>query len=236
MPLLRGAFPSPRHRLAGATPHRVVAAPPEQFLWKPKKLNMWGNDVDGDCVTAEECFAKATHSPEIFIPYAQAVEWARTYGFLNGATLIDVLDKMQTGPFVQGKTAYFDGPPNSVDWTNATVLQSAISQGPVKIGVAADQLETVCNAVSGFPANGWLATGFQPDRDEDHCVSLCGYGTIAWLASELGATVASTVDTSAAAYALFTWSSIGIIDGPSMLAITAEAWLRNPTTIVKPAL
>ena len=35
------------------------------------------------------------------------------------------------------------------------------------------------------------------------------------------------------AYALFTWDSIGIIDVPSMLAITGEAWLRNPTTVVK---
>jgi len=34
-------------------------------------------------------------------------------------------------------------------------------------------------------------------------------------------------------YAMFTWDSIGIIDQPSMLAITHEAWLRNPTTIVK---
>lgn len=31
---------------------------------------------------------------------------------------------------------------------------------------------------------------------------------------------------------MFTWNSIGIIDTPSMRAITHEAWLRQPTTIV----
>jgi hypothetical protein len=32
-------------------------------------------------------------------------------------------------------------------------------------------------------------------------------------------------------YAMFTWDSKGIIDVPSMLAITHEAWSRVPTTI-----
>jgi hypothetical protein len=30
--------------------------------------------------------------------------------------------------------------------------------------------------------SGWFATGFKQDNNEDHCVSLCGYGTISWLA------------------------------------------------------
>jgi hypothetical protein len=32
---------------------------------------------------------------------------------------------------------------------------------------------------------------------------------------------------------LFTWDSIGIIDVPSMTAVTHEAWLRQPTTVTK---
>jgi hypothetical protein len=40
------------------------------------------------------------------------------------------------------------------------------------------------------------------------------------------------VDGSKPGYAMFTWGSIGIIDVPSMVAITHEAWLRTPTTIV----
>jgi hypothetical protein len=34
-------------------------------------------------------------------------------------------------------------------------------------------------------------------------------------------------------YAMFTWSSIGIVDRQSLINITGEAWIRNPTTIVK---
>ena len=32
---------------------------------------------------------------------------------------------------------------------------------------------------------------------------------------------------------MFTWDSIGIIDVPSMIAITQEAWLRQPTTAIR---
>lgn len=32
---------------------------------------------------------------------------------------------------------------------------------------------------------------------------------------------------------MFTWNSIGIADVPSMLAVTQEAWLRQPTTVAK---
>jgi hypothetical protein len=34
---------------------------------------------------------------------------------------------------------------------------------------------------------------------------------------------------------MFTWDSIGIVDQRSMIAITHEAWLRDPTTVEKPA-
>ena len=56
----RGALPSPRSALATATPYsaRLLGAPPE-YIVIPPQLSMWGNDVHGDCVTAEEAFAKA---------------------------------------------------------------------------------------------------------------------------------------------------------------------------------
>lgn len=211
-------------------PHRIVGATPTQCLRKPAQLSMWGNDTYGDCTVAEEAFAKACNSPEIFIPDATVISWANANGAINGDTLIDVLDKMQSGGFALNGQIYDDGPCNSVDWTDAVVLQNAIAQWPVKIGVAADQLE---NVVPDPPKNGWLATGFTPDSNEDHCVSLCGYGEIGWLANELG--VGSPIPGSTPAYALFTWSSVGIIDAPSLLAITSEAWVRVPTTVVKGA-
>lgn len=230
MPRGRGAFPSPRHRLASARPHVATTPTPEQWLWLPSQLSFWGNETDGDCVTAEEAFAKACNSPEIFIPETVVIAWASAGGFLNGANLTDVMDAMQSGGFQPGDgNVYDDGPFVSVDWTNAALLTNAISQGPVKIGVAADQLE---NAVPNPPTNGWIATGFSPDSNEDHCVSLCGFGSIAWLASQLGSTVPDGVDGTQPAYGLFTWDSVGVIDVPSMLMITAEAWLRNPTTVI----
>lgn len=228
----RGAFPSPRHRLAAAMPHRIVGETPPQFLWKPSKLSMWLNNEDGDCVTAEEAFAKACYSPEIFITDATVDAWATANGVLNGADLDQVLQLMQTDGFQQDGKTYDDGPANTVDWTNASLLQNAIAQGPVKIGVAADQLE---NVVPDPPVNGWIATGFKPDSNEDHCVSLCGFGTIGWLWAQLNyKTPDPSINIDGPGYALFTWSSIGIIDVPSLLAICGEAWLRNPTTVISP--
>lgn len=237
MPRHRGAVQSPRNRLASATPHKIVGATPTEFLWPTGQLSMWANDVDGDCVTAEEAFKNACNNPAVFIPDDVVIAWATAGGFLNGAQLTDVLDAMQDVPGAQGGfqpgdgNQYDDGPFVSVDWTDAAILQNAIAQGPVKIGVAADQLETAVGTTDP-PPNGWLATGFTPDSNVDHCVSLCGFGTIAYLAAQLGVMVPDGVDGSQMAYALFTWSSIGIIDVPSLQAICGEAWLRNPSTII----
>jgi hypothetical protein len=229
MARLRGAFPSPRHRLASATPHRIIGTTPAQWLWNPKQLSMWLNATYGCCVSSEECFGKACSNPEIFITDATLLAWATKNNVLNGADLTAVLDLMQSSGFQQGGKVYNDGRPNSVDWTNATVLQNAIAKGPIKIGVAADQLE---NVVPDPPTNGWFATGFQSDPITDHCTSLAGFGSIAWLAEQLEVKVPDGVDGTQPAYAMFTWDSIGIIDVPSLLAICGEAWLRNPTTVI----
>lgn len=227
----RGAIPSPRSKLAAAMPHRILGTTPATYFNIPKKIAFWGNDANGDCVTAEEAFAKACNNPEVFISDQVAISWARRHGFLNGAVLIDVLEAMASTGFEQGGETFDDGPCFSVDWTNAPLLNNAIANGPVKIGVGGNQLNDVYNANSA--KNGWFATGFQPEPDEDHCVSLCGTGTLAWLAQALGVSVPAGVDGTQPGYGVFTWDSIGIIDVPSMLAITHEAWLRNPTTVTK---
>jgi hypothetical protein len=230
----RGAIPSPRSALAAATPFVVVAAPPT-FIIVPKTLSFWGNYSDGDCVTAEEAFAKACNNPEIFISENEVITWATAHGILQGANLVEVLQWMETGGFLQDGSTYDDGKYLSVDFTNSTALQSAISLGPVKLGVAGDQLNTVWWGAGGSSAggvSGWFATGFNTDSNYDHCVSLCGYGTLAWLAQQLNVQVPSGIDGTKQGYAMFTWDSIGIIDVPSMLAITSEAWLRQPTTVI----
>lgn len=230
MEIKRGAIPSPRYELAAAMPHIPLPRVPPDFIYLPARLSFWGNNQYGDCVTAEEAFAKACHVPEIFITDAEVEAWAKAHGWLNGATLIEVLQAMHQKGFVQGGHTYDDGVAQSVNWTNAAVLQSAIYSGPVKIGIAADQLDPVWQAHGG--KSGWFATGFKADAKEDHCVSLCGYGTITWLAQQLKVVVPKGVDGTKPGYAMFTWDSIGIIDVPSMLAITHEAWLRVPTTII----
>jgi hypothetical protein len=197
----------------------------------PKTISFWGNDVHGDCVTAEEAFAKACHQPEILITDQEVIKWATQHKYPNGAVLSDVLETMLNDGFQQGGHTYDDGGAYSVDWTDAALLNNAISNGPVKIGIAADQLDAVYNGNNR--KNGWFASGFRPDSNEDHCVSLCGYGTVAWLAQQLRVQVPAGADGTKPAYGLFTWNSVGIIDVPSMLAITHEAWLRKPTTIIK---
>jgi hypothetical protein len=239
----RGAIPTPRHLLAAAMPYlpggveaAAVAPPkaPANFIRAPKQISMWGNYYDGDCVTAEEAFAKACNKPEIFVPDATVVAWATAHGVLNGANLHEVMVWMQTGGFAQAGHTYDDGSILSVNWTNASELNQAIWEGPVKIGVAADQLQATWGAAGGNVRggkSGWFATGYHTDTNEDHCVSLCGYGTVAWLAGKLHVPVPGGVNGANPGYALFTWDSIGIIDTPSMLAITQEAWLRKPTTV-----
>jgi hypothetical protein len=198
---------------------------------KPQQISMWGNDVHGDCVTAEEAFAKACNNPEIFISDNEVIAWATRHGVLEGAYLTQVMTWMQNDGFADGSFIHDDGPYFSVDWTDAGTLQSAICTGPVKIGIAADQIETAWHTTGG--RSGWFGTGFHADSNEDHCVTLCGYGSLSWLAQQLGVQVPAGVDGTKPGYAMFTWNSIGIIDVPSMIAITNEAWLRQPTTVTK---
>ncbi len=231
--LKRGATPSPRSALAAAVPHVAVLGAPPNFITVPAQISMWGNDVHGDCVTAEEAFAKACNNPEIFIPDNDVISWATKHGVLEGATPLQVLQFMQMDGFQEGGSIFDDGVFSSVNWTNPTILQSAISIGPVKIGIAADQVETAYSTTNGKP--GWFAVGFHADTKYDHCVSLCGYGTISWLAQQVHVSVPAGIDGTKPGYALFTWDSIGIIDAPSLLAITCEAWLRQPTTVTQAA-
>jgi hypothetical protein len=225
----RGAIPSPRNALAAAAPYAAPIGAPPTFIITPQKISMWGNDVHGDCVTAEEAFAKACNNPEVFIPDNEVIAWATRHGVLEGAYLTDVMTWMQNDGFPDGWFTEDDGPYYSINWTNAATLQSAISQGPVKIGIAADQIDAAWSSTGG--KSGWFATGFHDDTNEDHCVSLCGYGSMSWLAQQLGVHVPAGIDGTKPGYAMFTWNSIGIIDVPSMIAITQEAWLRRPTTV-----
>jgi hypothetical protein len=77
---------------------------------------------------------------------------------------------------------------------------------------------------------------YPPCQPQDHCVSLCGYGTLADLVAlfaERGVTITVSPGMPAGTwYALFTWNSIGIVDRQSLLNMTYEAWVRVPVTTV----
>ena len=83
----------------------------------PSQISFWGNYYDGDCVTAKEAFAKACNNPEILISGAEVIAWATSHGVLQGASLTQVLDFMQTDGFGEDSVVYDDGPYSSVDWT-----------------------------------------------------------------------------------------------------------------------
>ncbi len=239
-PLPRGAIPSPRAELAAAMPYVVVptiAAPPSFLMW-PVQMSSWNNYVYGDCVTAEEAFAKATAAPQTFIPEATVVAWASGNGYLNGASLTAVMKTMQTNGFPQNGGKYNDGAYYAVNWTDPATLQSAIyNHGPVKIGVGAGSFQSNANGFVTPGSSGWAMYNYPRNEAEDHCVSLCGYGTLAELVAlfqqhNVMVTVPNGMPTGLC-YALFTWNSIGIIDQQSMLNMTYEAWIRNPVTVFR---
>jgi hypothetical protein len=216
---------------------------PASFLMWPVQMSLWNNSVYGDCVSAEEAFAKATAAPQTFIPQATVVHWAQTHGFLNGADLTSVMTMMQKHGFPHNKKKYDDGPYLAVNWHDATSLSSAIySHGPVKIGVAAAYFQSAAPGQQGVVSpgtSGWAMCKYprMSQNEEDHCVSLCGYGNLADLVGlfkKQGVTVnAPKGMPTGLCYAMFTWNSIGVIDQQSMLHMTHEAWIRNPVTVIK---
>lgn len=229
--LPRGARPTPRHLLAAAAPFRRSAAHPPVHLKVPAQLSDWGNLRHHCCVTTEEAFAKACQSPAIRIREQTVLRWAREHGVLEGAaSLHEVLTWMRASGFRQARHRYDDGPFYALDWTDPALLANAIFHGPVKVGVAADQLEAPWHGRGG--RSGWVAVKLRPDANEDHCASLCGYGPLGWLARRLGTRLPRAVAPARPGYALFTWGSIGLIDRRSLHAIAHEAWVRSPTTQV----
>ena len=143
---------------------------------------------------------------------------------------------MQTHGFQMDGKAYLDGPFNSVDWTNAAALNGAIANvGPVKIGVASANL--------AFGPHGQVTPGTSGGRS-----TASRRASLKITARAFAATGPGGVGRSLRAprgksicrraclricYAMFTWGSIGVVDRQSLMNITGEAWVRNPTTIVK---
>lgn len=227
----RGARPSPRYKLLRACAFVPPARVPTQLAYVPQRLDFWDNSKYGDCVTAEEGFAKACYLPEIFIDPALLVSWAEAHGFLNGADLVSVLDSMQSDGFQVGTQRYNDGPYFGVDYSDESILQAAIAQGPVKIAIDADALPA-----GAGNENGWYAIGGGKFPNTDHCVSVCGYGSAEYLYSQLGLPLPVALPGNKTGYLVFTWSTIGFVDHDWIMGTCEEAWVRNPTTVGVPPL
>jgi hypothetical protein len=236
MAFARGLIPTPRHKLLAAIPFRMLKAPLPNFAVVPKQLGFWGNQQYGDCVTAEEAYAKAVWSvmcglPELFIPESEAIRWASANGFLNGANLTDVMDAMAKSGFNVNGINYTDGHYNGVDYSNEAVLQAAIEVGPVKLGIDANALPS--GAGNG---SGWYAITQGNFGNEDHCTGLSGHGTAVFLYQALydaGLISSPTPPAELAGlsgYLFFTWDSIGFVTHQWLMGTCAEAWVRNPTT------
>ncbi len=232
-----GAKRTPQHRVLAAIDagklrvHKVAGTTPAQFAMVPKQMSYWLNDQEGDCVSAEEAAAVAAYSTicgtEYFVKDATVQTFCTKYGTCDGADLLSVLQQMQSDGFHQGGDTITVGAASVVDYSNEANLQNALSQGPVKIGIDSSALPS-----GAGNDQGWGAFGGRPQQfgNEDHCVSLFGYGSVQWLSQQLGVAVPSGAP--ANGYLLYTWSTIGIVDHAWIMSTCGEAYLRSPTTIL----
>ncbi len=227
-----GAFPTPNYELASAQPYRARGAAPESFIVWPTAIGAWGNETVGNSTWAEEAFAKACAEPKTFIRTEVVLLASQQCGSSNFSEF------MQTHGFQIDRKAYLDGPFNSIDWTDTAALNGAIfNVGPVKIGVASATLTSGPQGHVTPDMSGWAIYDLPTGQPENHCASICGYGPLAALVDlferhGVNVNLPSGMPTGLC-YAMFTWGSIGIVDQQSLMNITGEAWVRNPTTIVK---
>lgn len=225
----RGLKPTPKAKLFAAKP--FVPTPgvpiPESVAYVPKKIGMWLNNQYGVCVTSEEAFNQDVLG--VYITDATVYAFARKHGYLNGATLPEVMETMEREGFKQDGQTYGIGPYYSVNFGNEEILQAALAIAPVKIGIDADALPD-----GAGDRQGWYALGGRPgqyDR-EDHCVGLDGYGTAKALYGALGVPVPAGLDPNKKGYTLFTWSTLGFVDHEWIMSTCAEAYVRIPTGTV----
>jgi hypothetical protein len=222
-----GALPTPNHELAAARRFRASGAAPKSSISWPERIGPWGDDSNW----AEEAFAKACAEPRVLIPPDVVLSALRKCGSSNFAAF------MRTDGFQMDGKAYLDGPFYLVNWTDAEALNGAIANGPVKIGVASANLGSNSQGQVIAGTSGWAIHDLPAGPPEDHWASLFGYGPLTTLVDLFGHNGVNVKLPSSMppgyCYAMFIWDSVGIIDAQSLMNITGEAWIRNPTTVVK---
>ena len=211
---------------------RALPQPPENYDGSGgvRDFTMFGNDIYGNCVTAEEAAAKRvisakTGAPTVRIPDANVIDYCRKYGGLNGEYLDAVLTKMTKYGLVDDKGIEHKDDPTAValDGSKKLIVQLAIYYtGQIKVGVAANQIQ---NAMSN--SYGWVLLNARPDSAEDHCVGYCGYGSLEFCCKTLGVAVPRGADPKRFCLIMFTWATLGIVDWDSVQNITSEWWMRG---------
>lgn len=236
----RGLVPSPEEALRTARAYvpKAPMAIPTSFLQWPITMSYWGNDEFGDCVTAEEAFAKAAAPGYYFIPEDTVIGWARRNGYLNGAACYSVLSTMRDKGIDFSLNTLFDGDFSRIGYEDSVTLRDAIYHcGPVKLAIDSGYMNPVKSPAKGNMTpgkSGWALYDCPKTGMPDHCVSICGYGLLDELIGEFkkhSVGVRKFPDMPDGMwYAVFTWNSIGIVDEQSLMNMTYEAWARDPVT------
>lgn len=223
-----GCTPTPQEVVAASSPFTPFIAAHDKYAHVPARLSVWANDRYGVCVTSESAFAAACARPLIMITEDEVIRWARQRGILNGAYLEQVLrwmreDGLKAGSQIVGNDGYY-----VVDYRDEEQLKSAICLGPVSIAIASASLPS-----SAGNQQGWYQIARDDSRATDHCVSLCGHGPAKWLYEQLGVPLPAAVPADMEGYLLFTWGTIGFVTHAWLMGTCVEAWVRNPTNVVK---
>lgn len=230
----RGATLSPRGKILRAERASKKigdVVPPDNWCQICPSYDISGNDRYGDCVTAEEAnhfraWTLANGYAMTDIAGEEVVRWARKHGYLNGATLTDVMDTLKSDGLMDKKGVthrlkdYY-----SVDYTSQVEVKSALwTYKTLNIAIAADQVEVASGK------NGWIQLNGKVDRGIDHCVGLHGYGSLQYLCDQLKVTVPKNADGAQFCLLLYTWGTVGIVNWKSLqgMMTNSEAWAREP--------
>ncbi|HQU42383.1 MAG TPA: hypothetical protein PK867_06200 [Pirellulales bacterium] len=191
--------------------------------------DMAGNDRYGNCVFAEtgnykKVISPATGGAELIIPGENVIAYARTAGGLNGYNIEDELRLNQTvGLKDFAGVPHTIGGHGAIDWTIREEVKLAIQlMKAIKIGIDHGPLM----GTGAGEKNGWVLTGVGRRGGIDHCVGIYGYGSAGYLAQVCKNTLPASLDPMTFCVLLYTWGTIGIVDWPSFVAITGEAWVR----------
>ena len=218
--------PAYRGRLLGKrSMFARLGSPPASCLQSGNYyLNMYWNNQYG-CCTGSAITEIINLAYGVQVDPKVALAWFKAHRLLNGANELDVLDAAEKDPFIVDGKPYIVGPSSTVDYSDATAIENAISTyKAVYWGVDASYLEKCVGDTSG-----WVAPVIKrPLQNYDHAVFSPDYGTLdecaTYLNKQRGVTVTiGSLDSTMLCCTLDTWGTLGIVPMPTILNTTGEA-------------